>query len=156
MSIFPTKVLVATDGSEDSQLAARTAVELAQKTSSELHVVYVLPWPDVGVRDLWGFDDKARDEAEVRGRARLKELAEGIEASGGTVTEAPLRVREPRGGDSGCGRRARSRLRGDGQDGLRRAEKSLDGQHLRLRRQARRRPRGGRGRVRPPAARLTS
>ena len=52
MSIFPTKVLVATDGSEDSQLAARTAVELAQKTSSELHVVYVLPWPDVGVRDL--------------------------------------------------------------------------------------------------------
>ena len=88
MSIFPTKVLVATDGSEDSQLAERTAVELAQKTSSELHVVYVLPWPDVGVRDLWGFDDKARDEAEVKGRARLKELAEGIEASGGTVTEA--------------------------------------------------------------------
>jgi K+-sensing histidine kinase KdpD len=52
MSVFPTKILVATDGSEDSQLAARTAVELAQKTSSELHVVYVVPWPDVGVRDL--------------------------------------------------------------------------------------------------------
>jgi nucleotide-binding universal stress UspA family protein len=52
MSIFPTKVLVATDGSEDSQLAARTAVELVQKTSSELHVVYVLPWPDKGMRNL--------------------------------------------------------------------------------------------------------
>jgi nucleotide-binding universal stress UspA family protein len=98
MSIFPTKVLVATDGSEDSQLAARTAVELAQKTSSELHVVYVLPWPDVGVRDLWGFDDKARDEAEVRGRARLKELAEGIEASGGTVTEAHFASGSPEEG----------------------------------------------------------
>jgi nucleotide-binding universal stress UspA family protein len=65
MSIFPTKVLIATDGSKDSQLAARTAVELAQKTSSELHVVYVLPWPDVGLRDLWGFDASARDAAEV-------------------------------------------------------------------------------------------
>jgi nucleotide-binding universal stress UspA family protein len=60
MSIFPTKILAATDGSEDSQLAARTAVELAQQTSSELHVVYVLPWPDQGVRDLWGFDASAR------------------------------------------------------------------------------------------------
>ena len=39
MSVFPTKVLVATDGSEDSQIASRVAVELAQKTSSELHVV---------------------------------------------------------------------------------------------------------------------
>ena len=95
MSIFPTKVLVATDGSEDSQLAAHTAVELAEKTSSELHVVYVLPWPDVGVRDLWGFDDKARDEAEVRGRARLKELAEDIEASGGTVAETHFRSGSP-------------------------------------------------------------
>ena len=39
MSVFPTKVLVATDGSEDLQFASRVAVELAQKTSSELHVV---------------------------------------------------------------------------------------------------------------------
>ena len=85
MSIFPTKVIIATDGSKDSQLAARTAVELAQQTSSELHVVYVLPWPDQGMRDLWGFDASAHDAAEVRGRARLKELAEGIETSGGTV-----------------------------------------------------------------------
>jgi nucleotide-binding universal stress UspA family protein len=98
MSVFPTKVLVATDGSEDSQLAARTAVELAQKTSSELHVVYVLPWPDVGVRDLWGFDDKARDEAEVRGSERLKELAEGIEALGGTVAETHFKSGSPEEG----------------------------------------------------------
>ena len=67
MSVFPTKVLVATDGSEDSQLASRVAVELAQESSSELHVVYVLPWPDQGMRDLWGFDASARDAAEARG-----------------------------------------------------------------------------------------
>jgi nucleotide-binding universal stress UspA family protein len=95
MSIFPTKVLVATDGSEDSQLAARTAVELVQKTSSELHVVYVLPWPDKGMRDLWGFDASARDAAEPRGRARLKELVEGIEASGGEIAEAHFEVGNP-------------------------------------------------------------
>jgi nucleotide-binding universal stress UspA family protein len=95
MSIFPTKVLVATDGSEDSQLAARTAVELVQKTSSELHVVYVLPWPDKGTRDLWGFDASARDVAEPRGRARLKELVEGIEASGGEIAEAHFEVGNP-------------------------------------------------------------
>ena len=95
MSVFPTKILVATDGSEDSQLAAQTAVELAQKTSSELHVVYVLPWPDQGIRDLWGFDASARDAAEVRGHARLKELAEGIEASGGTVAETHFESGNP-------------------------------------------------------------
>src|SRR5215208_5159967 len=95
MSIFPTKVLIATDGSKDSQLAARTAVELAQKTSSELHVVYVLPWPDQGMRDLWGFDASARDAAEPRGRARLKELVEGIEASGGEVADSHFVVGNP-------------------------------------------------------------
>jgi nucleotide-binding universal stress UspA family protein len=95
VSIFPTKILVATDGSEDSRLAARTAVELAQETSSELHVVYVLPWPDEGVRDLWGFDASARDASEGRGRARLKELAEGIEASGGTVAETHFESGNP-------------------------------------------------------------
>jgi nucleotide-binding universal stress UspA family protein len=41
MSIFPTKILLATDGSEDAKLAARTAADLAQKTASELHVIYV-------------------------------------------------------------------------------------------------------------------
>src|SRR5215213_7283839 len=95
MSVFPTKILVATDGSEDSQLAASTAVELAQETSSELHVLYVLPWPDQGMRDLWGFDASAREAAEARGRERLKELAEGLEASGGTVAEAHFESRNP-------------------------------------------------------------
>jgi nucleotide-binding universal stress UspA family protein len=41
MSIFPTKVLVATDGSREAQLAAQTAADLSQKTNSELHVVHV-------------------------------------------------------------------------------------------------------------------
>src|SRR5829696_7726638 len=43
MSIFPTKILLATDGSEEAALAVRTAADIAQKTGSELHVVYVGP-----------------------------------------------------------------------------------------------------------------
>jgi nucleotide-binding universal stress UspA family protein len=41
MSIFPTKILLATDGSEEATLAAQTAVDIADKTNSELHLVYV-------------------------------------------------------------------------------------------------------------------
>ena len=39
MTDFPTRILLATDGSEDAVFAARTAVNLANKTGSELHVV---------------------------------------------------------------------------------------------------------------------
>ena len=41
MSIFPTKILLATDGSSEAQLAATTAADLANATTSELHVVHV-------------------------------------------------------------------------------------------------------------------
>jgi Universal stress protein family len=44
MSIFPTRILLATDGSEEAQLAAKTAAELARSTGSELHVVLVFLW----------------------------------------------------------------------------------------------------------------
>ena len=41
MSIFPTRILLATDGSEEAELAALRAVDLADATHSELHVVHV-------------------------------------------------------------------------------------------------------------------
>jgi nucleotide-binding universal stress UspA family protein len=44
MSIFPTKILLATDGSEEAQLALSTAVDQANSTNSELHLVTVGPW----------------------------------------------------------------------------------------------------------------
>ncbi|HSK82470.1 MAG TPA: universal stress protein, partial [Rubrobacter sp.] len=40
MNLFPTKILVATDGSEDAALAARAAMSLSNKSGSELHVVH--------------------------------------------------------------------------------------------------------------------
>lgn len=42
MSIFPTRILLATDGSEDARLANETAVDLAKSTNSELHVITVV------------------------------------------------------------------------------------------------------------------
>ena len=48
MTIFPTRILLATDGSREAVLAARTAVDVAEKTGSELHVIHVhriLPVP---------------------------------------------------------------------------------------------------------------
>ena len=43
MSIFPTKILLATDGSREAQLAASTATDLANSTNSELHLLCVAP-----------------------------------------------------------------------------------------------------------------
>ena len=43
MSIFPTKIVLATDGSREAQLAASTATDLANSTNSELHLLCVAP-----------------------------------------------------------------------------------------------------------------
>ena len=43
MSIFPTKILLATDGSPEATLAAQSAAHIAYETGSELHIVYVHP-----------------------------------------------------------------------------------------------------------------
>lgn len=45
MGIFPTRILLATDGSKEAGRATETAVGLAQKTGSELRVVHVVPRP---------------------------------------------------------------------------------------------------------------
>ena len=39
MGVFPTKILLATDGSEEAKLATQAATELSRGTGSELHVV---------------------------------------------------------------------------------------------------------------------
>ena len=91
--VFPAKILLATDGSEEAELAARTAADLAGKTGSELHLVHVLALPPETLYDPFGTD--AREEFEKRGRARLEELTEKLEASGGAVEGAHFRVGSP-------------------------------------------------------------
>jgi nucleotide-binding universal stress UspA family protein len=41
MSIFPTRILLATDGSRNVAPATDVAVQLSKVTGSELHLVYV-------------------------------------------------------------------------------------------------------------------
>jgi nucleotide-binding universal stress UspA family protein len=100
MSNFPTKILLATDGSEDAKLAARTAAELAEKTGSELHVIYVgaegfyeTPLVDLATLEpTWvarEYPDFLSD-IERTERELLDNEVEQVEAAGGTVTLAHL------------------------------------------------------------------
>jgi nucleotide-binding universal stress UspA family protein len=86
MNSFPNRILLATDGSEDANLAARAAIELSNRTASELHVVHV--WHDVPTPHFHSFvRAQLRQEAEET----LLEQLERIEQAGGTVAEAHLR-----------------------------------------------------------------
>ena len=98
MSIFPTKILLATDGSKEARLAAQAAAELSKDTGSEVHVTYVLPSP----RELRGHHLYSREvmssvleQAEGEARSFLEEQAKQVGESGGNVAETHLRAGEP-------------------------------------------------------------
>ena len=94
MSIFPTKILLATDGSEEAEMAAKTAVGLAQQTGSELHVIHVLALP-LDTHDPSSFEPGWRRQLETRARSELKDEVDTIEASGGAVADTYLGVGRP-------------------------------------------------------------
>jgi nucleotide-binding universal stress UspA family protein len=88
MSIFPTKILLATDSSEEAALAARTAVDLADKTDSELHVVYVGEF----VPTFFAETEVEPAQVEREARELLEEQVKSIEGAGGAVAETHLRL----------------------------------------------------------------
>ena len=103
MSIFPTRILLATDGSEEATLAAQTAIDLANKTGSELHVVYadMLPYStalyegyQAGV-DAGAYLQDESEELTRRGQGRLDEQVRKIKAAGGNVAQAHFRIGRP-------------------------------------------------------------
>lgn len=95
MSIFPTKILLASDGSEEAELALKTAIDLTDNTNSELHVVTV-----GGVEYRHGYDipesgdllQETFEAIEREAQEILDEQVKKIEEAGGTVTEAHLRL----------------------------------------------------------------
>ena len=91
MTIFPTKILLATDGSREAELAASTAVDLAKIRNSELHVVYVEP----ALPMIDQFADPGPERTEPESRRLLDEQVERIRGAGGTVAEAHLRLGRP-------------------------------------------------------------
>ncbi len=88
MSIFPTRILLATDGSSEAQLATTTASDLANATDSELHVLHVgelLP-------TLLAQTEVEPAQLEREARQLLDEQVRRVEEAGGTVKEAHLRL----------------------------------------------------------------
>jgi nucleotide-binding universal stress UspA family protein len=94
MSTFPTRILLATDGSEEAELAALRAVELADATDSELHVVHVGVVPTFlkSYPGTLGYERRLYDQIEVMSRELLRELSLRVKAAGGTVAGTHLRM----------------------------------------------------------------
>jgi nucleotide-binding universal stress UspA family protein len=106
MSIFPTKILLATDGSTEAELAARTAVDLSQKTDSELHLIHVLDVAKVALSmavlyseatDPEGvelpdpvLEEDLEQRAKQGGRKVLDEEEQRVRSAGGTVAHSHL------------------------------------------------------------------
>lgn len=98
MGVFPTKILVAIDGSEEARLATQAATELSRDTGSELHVLYVLPTPAQLIgHHLYPKETQEAVVAEAEGRARefLEEQSQRIGSEGGKVSETHFRSGEP-------------------------------------------------------------
>jgi nucleotide-binding universal stress UspA family protein len=102
MSIFPTKILLATDGSRDAELALSTAVDLAASTDSELHAVTVaLGYPDPAYQIheaslRYETYEEALEAVRAEARRVLDEQVQKVEEAGGTVAEAHFRIGERR------------------------------------------------------------
>jgi nucleotide-binding universal stress UspA family protein len=96
MSTFPTRILLATDGSEEAELAAPRAVDLADATHSELHVVHVGGVPILleSYPGTLGYERRLYEEIEEMSRELLRKQSWLVKAAGGTVAGAHLRMGE--------------------------------------------------------------
>jgi len=91
MSIFPTRILVATDGSREAQLAVTTAADLAKSTDSELHVLHVGELPLVYHPERHAYR-AGYEEHEKEAQQLLVAEVERIEGAGATEAQAHLRM----------------------------------------------------------------
>jgi nucleotide-binding universal stress UspA family protein len=94
MSIFPTKILLATDGSEEAELAALRAVDLADATDSELHVVHVgvVPIFLKSYPGTLGYERRLYEQIEEVSRELLRKQTWRVKVAGGTEAGAHLRM----------------------------------------------------------------
>jgi nucleotide-binding universal stress UspA family protein len=94
---FPSKILTATDASEDALLATRAAIDPSSRTGAELHLVHA--WQDLRPPALpaMAIDEYSQAyEQWKRGAGELlDEQAERLRNAGGTVAGAHLRKGRP-------------------------------------------------------------
>jgi nucleotide-binding universal stress UspA family protein len=99
MSYFPTKILLATDASEDAQKAAQIASDIANNSGSELHVLHIGNTRDFHIAPSaeQDFARRSGSYGEIREQAEktLEEAARQVEEIGGTVAQAHLRMGDP-------------------------------------------------------------
>ena len=98
-TIFPTKILLATDGSEEAALAAKTAADLANQTDSELHIAHVRPritphYPGyyLGPEVVEKAEEKEREQLDRQAQLLLDTQVEQVRAVGGSVAQLHLRL----------------------------------------------------------------
>jgi nucleotide-binding universal stress UspA family protein len=91
MAIFPTRVLLATDGSPDAALAAQSAIELCERTGSELHVVHVGEY----LPTFYAQTEEEPAQLQADAQRLLEEQLERIRAAGGQVAQAHLLLGRP-------------------------------------------------------------
>jgi nucleotide-binding universal stress UspA family protein len=94
MSTFPARILLATDGSEEAELAALMAVDLADATHSELHVVHVGVVPSFlkSYPGTLGYERRLYEQIEEESKERLRKQSLRVKAAGGTVAGSHLRM----------------------------------------------------------------
>ena len=91
MSIFPTRILVATDGSREAELALTTAADLAKSTDSELHVLHVGEVPLVYHPERHAYQAEY-EEHEKEVQQLLEAQVDRIEVASATEAQAHLRM----------------------------------------------------------------
>lgn len=96
--MYPTKILLATDGSKESAPAVRTAVELANATGSELHLAHAIstapqrPYPRHFERAK---SEDILQSKRVAALVLLDEKVKQAEKLGGTVADSYYREGDP-------------------------------------------------------------
>lgn len=97
--MFPTRILLATDGSDEAILAEEAAVELSGSTGSELHVAHVvlttpfdLPYLQSSLRER---NEALLDRIKLRGLRLLDDRVRRIEDLGIAVAASHYREGNP-------------------------------------------------------------
>jgi nucleotide-binding universal stress UspA family protein len=99
MSTFPTKILLATDASEDARKAAQMASDLANVSDSELHVLHIGNMKDFhiapGAEQTFASRSGTYGEIQENAEKTLEEAVRQVEEAGGTVAQAHVRMGDP-------------------------------------------------------------